>query len=180
MRSLLLSPHNDDDALFASGLILRHRPHVVVVLRSQVQEDRGYGITAALREAETDEAMRVLGVTWEQWQFSDAAPDWDAIRLDLQALSRRYDHCFAPAPEPGGHEQHNRIGRLADDVFGHARCTFYLTYTRSGGKSTGGTPVLFEPGWAATKTAALRCYRTQREHPSTAPHFERDLTEYAR
>jgi len=28
------------------------------------------------------------------------------------------------------------------------------------------------------KREALSCYRSQIEHPSTSPHFERDLAEY--
>jgi LmbE family N-acetylglucosaminyl deacetylase len=173
MTAVLLSPHNDDELLFASGLLLRYRPHVIVVLKSQVQEDRGYGITAAQREAETDAALALFGVTWEQWPYPDSRPDWDQIELELGVLARLYDRCFAPAVEPDGHEHHNRVGQLARESFG-GRLTEFLTYTPSG-KSDWGVPIPYDE---PLKRDALACYRSQIAHPSTAAHFLRDLTEY--
>jgi LmbE family N-acetylglucosaminyl deacetylase len=177
VTTLLLAPHNDDEALFASYLLLRHRPHVVVCLRSHVQEQRGYGITALEREAETDCALTKLGVGWEQWPYLDSRPDWAAIRKRIRELAAGYDHVFAPAPEQDGHEQHTRIGEIASEVCG-GKVTHYLTYTRGGGRSTWGVPVQAAPGWDWVKRDALACYESQAAHPSTAAHFTGPIGEY--
>lgn len=176
--SLFLSPHNDDETLFAAFTLLRYKPLVVICLRSQVQEDRGYGITAAMREAETRQAVQVLGCDLIQWPFSDADPDWDALRARLQNLDGG-DRVFAPAVEDQGigHPHHDKLGQLADDVFGRDNITHYLTYTQHG-KSTWGTEVPYELPWIGRKLRALSCYTSQYGHPSCQEHFVRDQREY--
>ncbi len=155
MTALLLSPHNDDAVLFASWLCLKHRPHVVTVLRSVVQEANG--ISHAEREAEDVRAFRVLGVTHEQWPHPDDHPNWDAVSKGLGALDP--DRVFAPWPEPHGHEHHNQAGVLAGHIFGE-RVTFFTTY-RVGGPRTVGTPSEPEPWMIPLKLRALACYESQ-------------------
>lgn len=176
--AIFLSPHNDDAALFGAFTVLRHRPLVVTVLRSRVQER--YGITAAERELEDAAAMKVLGAGgWQQWTFEDADPNWSKVRAALRGLGD-VDLVFAPAIEDDGHGQHNRIGELADEVFGPDKVTHYLTYTRKNGKSTAGILVEAEPDWMALKLQALACYRSQVDNPKAgcAVHFYRDQQEY--
>lgn len=173
MTALLLSPHNDDESLFAAATCVIHDPHVVVVLRSQLQQIRGTGITAATREAETDRALSQLDVTtWEQWPYSDAAPDWAAVEAAMRELDeqRHPERVFAPAVELGGHDQHNQVGDLAHAVFGD-RVTAYLTYVRGHGRSRSGNEVPFEPDWPVRKLRALACYRSQIVEPSTRDWF---------
>ncbi len=162
MSALLLSPHNDDAVLFASFLCLKHRPHVVTVLRSVVQEANG--ITHAEREAEDTLAFGILGVTWDQWGFPDDDPPWDVIEESLREVDNvppeyKPSEVFAPWPEKGGHEHHNRVGELARDIFGD-RVTFYTTY-RVGGPRTVGTPSEPEPWMIPLKLRALACYESQ-------------------
>ncbi len=164
MSALLLQPHSDDAVLFASWLCLKHRPHVVTVLRSVVQESNG--ITHAEREAEDVRAFRVLGVTHEQWTMGDADPRWDDLSAQMSHLRDGgvipgfpEGDVFAPWPEKGGHEHHNRIGELARDIFGD-RVTFYTTY-RVGGPRTVGTPSEPEPWMIPLKLRALACYESQ-------------------
>lgn len=170
---VLFSPHNDDAALFAAYTLLRHRPHVVTVLRSELQWQRGLGITAAQRQLEDDCAFRVLGLdSWAQWPYSDVDPDWGGVENAMRILDERVqpETVFAPAPELGGHDDHNQVGDLAEKVFGADRVAWFLTYRRGEGRSVG-VPVDFQGGWGELKQAALDCYVSQIAEPSTAAWF---------
>lgn len=174
MRPLLLSPHNDDESLFAAFTLLREKPHVVVVLRSEKQAAEG--VTAGQRETETGAAMAVLGCTWEQWPVGDLEPDWPEIERRM-ACHLDAPQVFAPAYERAGHVQHNQVALLAGRLFGERRVLSYLTYTPAG-KSEWGTPVAYEPAWPALKLQALLCYRSQLGRPDQIEHFLRDQHEY--
>src|SRR5687768_8666367 len=128
MTALLLAPHQDDETLWAAFTCIREQPHVIVVLRSELQEQRGEEITDGQRRSETDGALRVLGCSRaEFWPFSDAQPDWRAIERALRDVASlrwpagdlgegvaSFDRVYAPAVEDGGHPHHNRVGELAD------------------------------------------------------------------
>jgi LmbE family N-acetylglucosaminyl deacetylase len=158
VTALLLSPHNDDAALFSAFTCHAEKPHVVTVLRSANQARNG--ITPEEREAEDAEAMEILGCSWEQWPYPDDDPDWDEV---AGALLRHADADVVYAPEPirYGHPQHNQVGELARDVFGD-RCRFYTTYVFGGGPRMAG-PVEVVPTRDAilAKLQALACYRSQ-------------------
>jgi len=179
MSAILLSPHQDDETLFAAYTCLKHRPHIVTVFRSVNQEANG--ITAAEREAEQFEAAAILGCTLEQWVHPDDNPDWDAVRSDLRALDDRTwsTVVYAPWPEEhGGHPQHDGVGDLARKVFRKRRVRFYATY-RVGGPRTEGTPVEPEPWMIRQKLLALACYKSQIER-GPRRFFEHALTEWTR
>lgn len=184
MRSktdLFLSPHNDDETLFGAYAILRYKPHVVVCLKSRIQELRGTGIAASQREYETARALWWLGdPTWEQWQFSDVDPDWDGFKAKLAEFDRTHpeiERVFAPETERDGHEHHSWVGSIAAVMF-EDRYVPYLTYRRGYGRSVG-TEVEFEPDWPAKKLRALSCYESQIAEPSTAYWFlDSGLREY--
>jgi len=174
---LFISPHNDDETLFGAFTLLRERPLVAVVFDSFVQERRGYGITAAARRAETRAACEVLGVSCGFLGLRDDSPDWRAVRWALAEYKRSgVTEVWAPAVERDGHLQHNEVGAIAGELF--PRVTYYLTYTRTGGKSTAGRLVPFENAWIGIKLRALAEYRSQIGHASTAEHFIRDQREY--
>ena len=161
MSDLALLPHNDDE-LFCSYTLLRHHPHVVVCLKADVQKHRGTGITAEMREAETQCSMNILGCTWGQMPVSELLPDTDRIIEHL--AERDYVHApervWTPAVEEGGHEHHNLIGQIALDVFGD-RVIPYMTYRRGFGRSRGKTVVIPTPGERSLKREALNCYESQ-------------------
>lgn len=183
MTDLWLSPHNDDETLFGAFTILRHRPHVVICFKSQVQEDR-YGITAATREDETERALWNLGINnWLQSPILDSNSDWEAMVGKMIALFAELDvvhkpeRVWAPYVEDGGHDQHNLVGSVAIGTFG-VRYRPYLTYVR-GRMRTVGVEVPFEPSWVARKMRALSCYESQIELDNTRPWFTDDtLREY--
>ena len=172
---IFLDPHGDDAVLFASFTLLREKPLVVVVFDSYLQEQRGYGITAAQRRAETEAACKILGVDVQFLGFRDDTPDWDGIVEALYGFEGCESPVFAPAVEFGGHDHHSMVGEIAEKVLPPVRS--YLTYTKSG-KSTGGVPVPYEPEWALLKLRALACFESQIKLPSTAPHFLREQYEY--
>ncbi|MDF2751684.1 MAG: GlcNAc-PI de-N-acetylase [Gaiellaceae bacterium] len=183
--SLLLAPHNDDETLFASYLCLMHKPHVVVCLRSMRMADPNYPggmpIAYEIRERETQCAMEVLGCTWEQWMIYDNYPlSWErALEEHMQNIRPVPEHVFAPAPELGGHEQHNTVGEMARRIFGAGNVTHYLTYTAKG-RSTNDTPIECPVGWLDIKRTAMACYASQAAHPATRTWFEQDdLREFA-
>jgi LmbE family N-acetylglucosaminyl deacetylase len=172
VTALLLSPHSDDGCLFAAYSILAHKPLVVTVLASQLQEDRGTGITHATRAAEDACAYAILGCDHTQWPYTDSDPDWGGVVNAMRLMDDRLDPSavFAPAVEDGGHDQHNQIGELAAAVFGD-RVIAYLTYTNGRERSRGGSEVPFLPSWPAVKLRALACYLSQIAEPSTGHHF---------
>lgn len=176
MTKLLLEPHQDDGVLFASFTILRERPHVITVLCSQIQEDRGTGITQAQREWENVCALTILGATNEQWRYPDTEPNWEAIADDLDAYRPEPEIVYAPAYEHGGHDHHNELALAAAAVF-KSRFRPYLTYRR-GYMRTRGTPVPFEPEWPLLKLRALACFRSQITEPSTREWFLDEQREY--
>jgi LmbE family N-acetylglucosaminyl deacetylase len=177
MNAVLLEPHPDDAVLFSCWNLLRYRPHVVTVLRSDRMASRAYPggpVAHSTRALESVAAMNRLGVQHEQWEFSDETPADDEITDRIVALE--CDLLIAPAVEEGGHPDHNMVGSLAQ-IHG-APAISYLTYTRGGGRSTHGTEVEFEPSWPVLKLRALACYESQIAHPATAAHFLGGLREY--
>lgn len=180
MRPLFLAPHNDDETLFAAYTILRHRPHVLVCLRSYVQAGRLYGQRPNVfgpdhetREIETGAALGILGTTWEQLPVRDDTPDWDALRAILEVYADDAEYggpVFAPAYEEDGHEHHNTVAELAGSVWPEERIVRYMTYRRGHHRSEG-VAVPFEPGWPGLKLRALACYRSQLELPDCFPWF---------
>lgn len=183
--AIVLEPHADDAVLFSCFNLIRYQAHVVTVLASQLQWDRGAEITNHHRVLEGHRAItETLRLRMpDQWPYPDSNPnpDWGAITRALTSLDERLepDIVFAPAPADDGHEQHNEVGRIAGAVFG-PRAVHYLTYTRHGGKQRGGVEVGFKPAWLTLKLRALACYRSQIETEQLGcwPHFAEDLREY--
>ena len=178
---VFLSPHNDDETLFGAFTLLRHKPLVIVCLKSYVQEDRG-GPTSVEREKETNRAMWWLGVEeWRQWEHSDREPDWVAVEASMQKLDVEHeiDEVFAPIWEVGGHDHHNEIGFLAQEVFGD-RLSCYYTYKRGNGRTKSLTPVeVDQPLWVILKLKAMACYESQIRLDNTRPWFlDEPIREY--
>jgi LmbE family N-acetylglucosaminyl deacetylase len=170
-----LSPHNDDETLFGAFTLIREKPQVKFILHGYVQQRRGASVTWRERMQESSDACDVLGVIPDFWHYRDDQPEWDAIHRELTLMEKHAEVVYAPAYERDGHDHHNRIGELADHVFG-SRVVHYMTYTKAG-KSTG-VQVPYEPEWVLLKLKAMACYESQIRLPSCMPHFTRGLEEY--
>ncbi len=158
---LLLSPHPDDETLFAAYTLLEHHPLVVFCYPGAPRHG-----APEQRMAEAAAAMQILGCDFL------LPPD------DLESALAVYDpsQVWAPYPEPGGHSAHNRIGELAVSLW-PGKVTWYTTYTEEG-RSRVGEPVAVLDGWETLKLRALSCYQSQITNRGTAPHFHRGLDEY--
>lgn len=164
---VLLSPHSDDETLFAAFTIIRHRPRVVICFPSSGD----YGDTDT-RTQESREAVAILGGgDVEQW-------DGQAIEQRMRELDARLHPTIVFSPDmDASHPDHRAVAAAAAMVFG-ARVRWYHTYNDMG-KVRAGEPVPFEAGWPARKRDALACYRTQRQHQRARVFFEQfDLAEY--
>ena len=157
---MLLSPHADDECLFAFYTMMRLEADVLLCLNDD-----------PARELEFHAAMDVAGRTRSVLNASDSEPDWNDVRWQIECAASLYDVLIAPAYESGGHEQHNRIALIVNEL-GHPNVERYLTYRRGHGRSIGGTNVTSDdPGLRDLKLEALQCYVSQWENPATSPWF---------
>lgn len=164
---VLISPHADDETLFAAFSIIRHRPRVVIAFPSTGD----YGDTAT-RTEESRQAVALLGGgDVEQWDGRD-------LEDKMRELDARIRPTIVFAPDiDASHPEHRAVAAAAALVFG-ARVRWFHTYNE-GGKVRSGDPVPFEAGWPERKRAALACYRSQLAHPRARKFFDDDLAEYA-
>ena len=166
MSVVFFSPHSDDECLFGSFTILRHRPRAVICYPSSGD----YG-DPAVREAETRDAMTVLGGDpVEQWRGGD-------IEQQMRELDERVNPqiVFAPSRR-ASHPDHIAVSEAAVSVFGK-RVRAYQTYDADG-KVTAGKRAPFEPEWVGQKLRALARYESQIKHPRANQFFCADLYEY--
>ena len=173
VRTLLLSPHHDDEVLFASYLCLNYRPHVIVCTTPKVQER--YGVYAGEREEETRAAMKLYECEWQQFAYYDTEDD---LRRSLQrsleyhcdTTGHNYEMVFAPAYEDLGHEQHNSVALAARDVFGE-KVVNYLTYAKGGRSRSDFQIEPDDPSYIGLKLEALSYYKSQLRVPNCRPWF---------
>lgn len=173
--NLLLAPHSDDEALFASFVQLAYQPHVVVCLRGR----RARHLPANdVREAESRAAAEVLGTTVEFIDSPCDPADWHAVERRVAAFAdAEIGQVFAPLPEADGAAQHNAIGNLAAALWPD-KTTFYATYGLHNGRTQVGKRIEASDDLAERKTKALACFASQSSKPDTAMHFLRDQAEY--
>ena len=127
MKTILLSPHNDDESLFTSYIILREKPLVIIVTDGYIQMKRGHEtITPELRKLETIHAMEILGANVEFLGISDLSLECEDLKEKLYNLNP--DIVYAPYPN-SVNEQHNLVGNVAYELWGK-RVKFYSTYTK--------------------------------------------------
>jgi LmbE family N-acetylglucosaminyl deacetylase len=170
MNPLVLAPHGDDETLFAAFTCMRARAHVIICSQDANPETRRQ------RSLETTAAITILGCSHHEWSMPADKPDWDNARTWMNAwnsdklVASIPETVYAPAVHPEGHEQHNKIGELALEVFGD-KVVPYLTYAPRGQRQTDGREVVPTANEIERKLQALACYRSQIEHPSTRPWF---------
>lgn len=166
IKKILFSPHNDDEALFASYTLLREKPLVVICTDSYIQYERGDQITAEQRRNETREAMKILGCDVIFLGIKDTELTPENLEKALSHFTA--DVVYAPAIQ-GGNAQHDLVGTVANKLFSPI---FYTTYTKSVLWTTGSRELVGSPEEMELKNKALDCYTSQINLGSTAPHFE--------
>lgn len=167
--NLLISPHNDDETLFAAFTCIREKPLIAVITESYIQPSRGEtGCSAETRLNESKEAARILGCPLISLGLRDDTLTEDDVRRVLRKFSG-FDKIYAPAIQ-GGNPQHDMIGRVAKNIF--SDCIWYTTYTKNELYTTGITEVIPTEEEVHIKNMALDCYKSQLVLNSTRPHFE--------
>lgn len=171
MNSIIISPHNDDSELFASYVLQRYKPLVVVVTDSFIQYERGQtDITAHRRRDETRAACKVLGLAAPVFLGqADDCLTFDAVEGSYYAVLSPSDTVFCPAIQ-GGHPHHDMIRETLakfweDDV----KVIEYATYAKDCWYTPleGGIELVPTPEEFALKERALACYTSQ----LWQPHF---------
>jgi glycosyltransferase involved in cell wall biosynthesis/LmbE family N-acetylglucosaminyl deacetylase len=169
LPGVVFAPHSDDETLFAAFTILRYRPRVVVCFPSWGD----YG-ESAVREAETRDAMSVLGAgPVEHWAAKHTHDLLERMR-EFEA-ERHPARVWAPHRH-ASHPDHVAVAAAALEVFGD-RVIPYHTYV-NGSKVRGTELVPFEPIWIQQKLRALARYESQIRHPRAHQFFVQDLLEY--
>lgn len=167
---LLISPHDDDNVLFASFTCIREKPLVLVLTDSYIQPLRGdVGCSAEERWAETCKAADILGVVCQR----GGLPDNDLIEEGVRQCLKKFhgfEKIYAPAVQ-GGNWQHDLIARVAKEIFGD-KVIQYTTYTKTELWTKGTIEVIPTPEEKELKEKALWCYQSQINLRSTRPHFE--------
>lgn len=175
MTIVLLEPHHDDAVLFASYTMLREHPTLVTVFGFAQAQER-YGISAATRDHENIEAMKLLEPDgWKTLNHSDLQANENAIIDDLLRLNTVLHPkvVWAPMFEIDGHEQHNLVAKCAEIAY-PGRVRFYATYSRGSRRTQTDNEVIPEPEWPALKMKAMACYTSQINLDNTRPWFAAD------
>src|ERR1044072_9645804 len=93
---LLLSPHNDDECLFAAYTLMREKPLVIIVTDSDLAE----GVTAHQRREESTRACELLGVPVVFLGLKDGLLQQQKAELKRRLepfASQPWSHGYAPA-----------------------------------------------------------------------------------
>ena len=161
---LLLSPHNDDESLFAAYTLIREKPFVLIITDSDIQLPV---VTAAQRREESKRACEVLGVSVDFLGLTDGSVKEDDLRQRLLPFTEQDWTCvYAPAVE-GGHPEHDLLGWVASSLFRHVR--YYSTYRDPAVSPMGEHPIIPNRQEIDLKNRALDCYASQIE--LNAVHF---------
>lgn len=149
MYRILLSPHSDDECLFAAYSIIRH-PTLVIVCTDY---DGTRGPSAEERRQESVNAMRVLGAPIAFLGIPESKFSGQLVHDRLQHFNGMFDLCLAPAHQ-GGHKHH-------DEVSLYGRGPGYATYTKDNLKPFGDIEIAPTDAEFQLKKRALACYKSQ-------------------
>ena len=185
---LFLSPHHDDETLFAAFTLMREQPLVVFAFDGYVQANRGVNVTAQQRRAESIHAGNELGLLERGYHLGlrddDASVKVDDIVFRLRSVvdvDQRFEAIYMPMYDADGHDQHNLVA-LAGNMLEADRYVRYSTYTRNGGRQRTANEVApLDGDMIARKHRALACYTSQLDldpRLGCYPHFMCDLLEY--
>jgi hypothetical protein len=166
---ILLSPHPDDESLFASIICQRYHPTVVIVTDSFRQWDT-YKITAHQRREETLRACDWLGVEVIFMGVADHALELHYHSIVEFIQGKMDDILFVPALQKG-HRDHNTVASMGEWMGGEVKVIHYSTYSDKNNwhDPIPGIELVPTPEELAIKKKALACYTSQ--HP-IMPHFQ--------
>lgn len=176
--NILLSPHPDDETLYAAYTIMRKSPLIIVC--TDVYLHKKHNITPEQRILETLDAMSILGGKVIFLHIKDTELTEEILIQKLNNFSKP-DLVYAPAIQEG-HEHHDLVGYIAKELYDNV--IHYATYTKDslspvqkGNKSIQKEikPTLPE---MELKNRALDCYKSQLK--INKPHFDavRNQPEY--
>lgn len=166
---ILCAPHQDDETLFASFILMRTRATVISITDSHIQPERGeVGCEAEIRREETRLAMEHIGCPVIFLGIKDTELTEEILYEYLKGLNPAV--IYAPAIQ-GGNAQHDMVGRVVKQLFGD-RCKQYCTYTKTELYTTGEREIKPTEEELKKKEEMMSCYRSQLALPSTRPHFE--------
>jgi LmbE family N-acetylglucosaminyl deacetylase len=164
---VLISPHNDDETLFAAFTLLREKPLVIICTDGWIQWERGDPVTWTERREESRKASKILGVEVVFLGIRDTRLTEQALEAALQPYVT-HEQAYAPALQ-GGNAQHDLVSRVAQRLY--PNLTQYMTYTPTELWTKGSKEIVPTPEELALKNEALSCYRSQINLSSTRPHF---------
>jgi SAM-dependent methyltransferase len=163
MSKILLSPHDDDNVLFAAFICMREKPLVVICFDSYVQPARGeVGCSIEARAAETAAACNILGceVVRLGLRDNDISPAGQTLlEQALQKLSGNPEWVYAPALQHGN-ANHDMVNIAAHRVFS-GRVVEYTTYTKTELYTTGNSEIKPTTEELRLKKAAMDCHESQ-------------------
>lgn len=173
---LVLSPHNDDETLFAAFTILRYQAHVIVCHGSAGDYGRSED-----RMMESAQAVATLGGTFEQWDVPSGDANLLHSKLATGVERPNVQWVFAP-DKHASHPDHRLLAEVAADLF-KGKLTTYHTYAdqrRVTPLSVGyGRAVeIGHPSWVHRKIRALSSYTTQASHPRANVFFLQNQCEF--
>ena len=165
---IFLSPHHDDESLFAAFTLIRHKPLVIICTSAYIQSERGdLGCTDEIRTKETIEAMKIAGCPVVFLGIKDTELTEEILRERLKVF--KPEMIYAPAIQ-GGNLQHDLVGKVALELFGN-KCERYTTYTKTELYTTGNFEIKPTHNELELKEKMMNCYESQLNLKSTLPHF---------
>jgi len=145
----LISPHNDDEALWGLKIIKKEKPVVIIVTHSTTQGDNGYE-----RTIESYKAMKKLGISIMFLGIDEDKLTDEILEEKLKDI--KADIVYCPELE-GGHEHHDIVSRVCSKLF---KTEYYKTYNKDG--ITGNRDF---------DRDILDCYQTQINKKETKHYF---------
>lgn len=156
---LLLSPHNDDECLFAAYTLMREKPLVIVVTDSDVH--LAEGVTADQRREESRRACEFLDVPVVFLGMKDGTLEQQKADLKHRLkpfAAQPWTHVYAPALQ-GGHKDHDALAEVVSSMF--SPVSYYATYAQGEIYTPAGREIEPTPEEIARKNRVLECYQSQ-------------------
>lgn len=171
LENIILSPHDDDNALFAAFTCMREKPTIVVCTDAYIQDMRGEkGCDAQTRADETARAAKILGCDVVRLGIPDHLLTIERLVKEIHEKIEVIGKVYAPALQ-GGNPHHDIVYAVAKARWPE-KVIFYTTYEKTQLYTTGDIEVIPTQDELLMKNQALACYVSQINLPATRPHFE--------